>query len=242
MLLANVQDCRSSVRTATHHFRALLVGLLLASASSAATELQQGAPSPGGAPERREGERSGQQGGPAWSRAALQGESLAAVQALFRRVDADLDGRLDVRESDHGGVDWTRIAASDFDHDGRLDLEEFTVARQRELARRAQQAAPNLIAESTRIQALWRARAAQLERERAPQPALDDTASRLLRILGPAPTPGPPPGARAPASTGGPAQARLSDALESSAAQTAERARRAQLLLELRRREPKQDL
>lgn len=228
------------MRTAVPIHRALLAGLLLAAASSG-TGNPQSNPGSVGAPQRRAGEGSDEAGGPAWSRAALRGESLAAVQALFQRVDADRDGHLDVRETDHGGIDWTRSSAGDFDRDGFLDLEEFTVARQLELARRGQQAAPNLIAESTRIQALWRARAAQLERERPPAPTGDDTASRLARLLGPAPTPGPPPGARAPASAGGPAQARLSEALESSAALTAERARRAQLLLELRRRDPTRD-
>ncbi|HVS19625.1 MAG TPA: EF-hand domain-containing protein [Planctomycetota bacterium] len=213
----------------------LLAGLALVGTTSA--EAQVDARPVLGAPQRRAGERSGEPGGPAWSRAALQGESLAAVQALFGRVDADGDGRLDVRESDHGGVDWMRMRHSDFDRDGRLDLEEFTVARQRELARRGQPAAPNLLAESTRIQALWRARAARPERESRPSPADDDTAARLRRLLGSAPTPGPLPGTRAPVPGSGPAQARLTGALESSAAQTAERARRAQLLLELRRRE-----
>lgn len=218
-----------------------LFGLLLCSAASGARAVQEPARPDPGAPPRPAGERSGEAGSPAWRRAALQGESLAEVQALFRRVDVDRDGRLDLREGDHGGIDWTRQAASDFDRDGAFDLEEFVVARQRELARSGRLAAPNLVAESTRIQALWRARTAQLERERASSAAADDTATRLARLLGPAPTPGPLPGARAPSASGGPAQARLSEALDSSAAQTAERARRAQLLLELRRREPKQE-
>jgi len=214
--------------------RTLLAGLALA--GSLAANVQEDARQAPVATQRRAGERSGEGGGPAWSRAALQGESLAAVRALFQRVDADGDGRLDVREADHGGVEWTRQVQSDVDHDGHLDLAEFTVARQRELARRGQLAAPNLIAESTRIQALWRARAAQAERERGPLSAADDTAARLARLLGPAPTPAPPIGALAPRLGSGPAQARLSEALESSATQTAERARRAQLLLELQRR------
>jgi hypothetical protein len=217
----------------------LLVGLLSCAAAFGAAPAQD-AGSGAGTPQRREGERSGEPGGPAWSRSALQGESLAGVQALFGRVDRDGNRRLDVREADHGGIAWTHAGASDFDRDGLLDLEEFTVARQRELARRGQPAAPNLVAESTRIQALWRARSAQAERERIPAPAADDAAARLARLLGPAPTPAPAPGARVPTSRGGPAQSRLSDALESSAEQTAERARRAQLLLELRRREPAQ--
>lgn len=215
-----------------------LCGLFLCGTAVGSPALQEPARPDTGTPLRQPGERSGEAGGPGWRRAALLGESLVEVRTLFRRVDADRDGRLDVREADHGGIDWTRLAASDQDRDGRLDAEEFVVARQRELARLGKVAAPNLTAESTRIQALWRARAAQAERERAATAAADDTATRLARLLGPAPTPGPPPGARAP---GGPAQARLSEALDSSAAQTAERARRAQMLLELRRREPRQD-
>lgn len=219
----------------------LLAGLSLGGALSGAAHAQVDARPPAGAPLRGAGERFGDPAGPAWSRAARQGESLAAVQALFRRIDADGDGRLDVREADHGGVDWLRQQAGDCDRDGRLDLEEFTVARQRELARRAQPAAPNLIAESTRIQALWRARVAQVGRERAALLDTEDPAARLARLLGPAPSAAPDPGTRPPSANAGPAQSRLSGALESSAAQTAERARRAQLLLEVRRREPRQD-
>jgi hypothetical protein len=227
------------VRATSRILPTSLWGLFLCGAATAAPAFQEPSGSHSGAPERQAGERSDDAGGPGRRRAALLGESLAEVRALFRRVDADRDGRLDVREADHGGFDWTRSAASDHDRDGKLDAEEFVVARQRELARLGRLAAPNLVAESTRIQALWRARTAQLERERAAAAGADHTAARLARLLGPAPTPGPPPGARAPGANGGPAQARLSEALDSSAAQSAERARRAQMLLELRRREPR---
>jgi len=224
-----------SVTTRTPLLRSLLVGLALAGAASAGVQGDSGPASAGS--QRPAGERSGERGGPAWRRAALQGESLASVRALFQRVDVDGDGNLDVREADHGGIDWTRQALSDFDGDRRLDLEEFTVARQRELARRGELAAPNLVAESTRIQALWRARSARGVPEGRATVLDDESVARLKRLLGPAPTPGPPLGALAPWPSNGPAQARLSDALGSSAAQTAERARRAQMLLELRRGE-----
>lgn len=221
--------------TRTLLLRPLLAGLALAGAASAGVQGDPGAPAPGA--QRPAGERSGEQGGPAWRRAALRGESLASVRALFQRVDADRSGKLDVREADHGGVDWSRQRLSDFDGDGRLDLEEFTVARQRELTRRGEPAAPNLVAESTRIQALWRARTASGGQGERRTVLDDESVARLKRLLGPAPTPGPAPGALAPWPSNGPAQARLSDALGSSASQTAERARRAQLLLELRRGE-----
>lgn len=216
------------------HLRSLVAGLVLCAAAAAETQVD--ARPVLGAPQRGDGEAPEASRGPAWSRSASRGESLSAAQQLFRRVDTDGDGRLDVRESDHGGIDRTSGVACDVDRDGRLDLGEFTVARQRELARRGLEAAPNLLAESTRIQALWRARTAQLERERAPA---GDTSARLERLLGPAAATESASAGRAPES-GGPAQARLSDALDSAASQTAERARRAQLLLELRRRERKQ--
>jgi hypothetical protein len=163
-------------------------------------------------------------------------ESLAEVRALFARVDADKDGRLDRREADHGGADAGLLARCDRDRDGKLDGDEFCVARQRALCMRGQRGGPDLISESTRIQALWRARTAQAQRNMA----------LSLTTLPEVPPASPP---RSPffelltadsRLAWGPARARLSPGTESGNDDVAERERRVKLLVEARQRQRQQ--
>jgi hypothetical protein len=93
--------------------------------------------------------------------------SLAEARALFARVDQDASGELGTREADYAGLAASTAASFDADGNGSLSLEEFIVAHQQTLVRAGKRAAPDLEAESTRIQAVRRAK--QAERVRAAQ-------------------------------------------------------------------------
>lgn len=84
--------------------------------------------------------------------------SLAEVRAVFGRADADHDGLLDRREADQGGVAAEALGRFDLDGDGHLNGDEYVVASHTLLASGERLAAHDLLAESTRIQASWRAR------------------------------------------------------------------------------------
>ncbi len=86
--------------------------------------------------------------------------TLGEVRASFARVDAEADGRLDRRQADSGGVSGEQFQQFDANSDGLLDSEEYLVARQSLAARTGRAVAVDLGAESTRIQAAWRARSA----------------------------------------------------------------------------------
>ena len=91
--------------------------------------------------------------------------TLSEVRAGFARSDADADGRSDRRQADGGGVSGEQFEQFDANSDGLLDAEEYLVARQALAARTGRSVAADLGAESTRIQAAWRAR-------RAPGPSV----------------------------------------------------------------------
>jgi len=91
--------------------------------------------------------------------------NLAEVQSSFACADAESDGRLDRRQADSAGVSGDQFAQFDTNSDGLLDAEEYLVARQALAARSGRAVAGDLAAESTRIQAAWRAR-------RSPGPSL----------------------------------------------------------------------
>lgn len=83
---------------------------------------------------------------------------VGEVRAAFARADVDGDGRLDRPQAVSGGIPLEQFARYDADADGKLDGEEYLVARQAVAARSGEATAADLGAESTRIQAAWRAR------------------------------------------------------------------------------------
>ncbi len=104
--------------------------------------------------------------------------TLAQARAWFARLDEDRDGWLDRLETERGGI--SPLARVDDDADGRLGLDEFIVGQH--LARQ-QHASGDLAADSTRIQALWRARRAQSNpgREAAVGPSSRVSAARTAQ-------------------------------------------------------------
>ena len=128
--------------------------------------------------------------------------TLGEVRASFTRVDAEADGRLDRRQADSGGVSWEQFQQFDANTDGLLDAEEYLVARQSLAARTGRAVAVDLGAESTRIQAAWRARSgpgpsARVDLARRVQPEAQAGASGAKPA---AQTPAPEiAGSRAPA-------------------------------------------
>jgi hypothetical protein len=102
--------------------------------------------------------------------------TLGEVRASFARVDAEADGRLDRRQADSGGISGEQFAQFDANADSLLDSEEYLVARQALAARVGRSVSADLGAESTCIQAAWRARrapgpSARVELARRSQPA-----------------------------------------------------------------------
>lgn len=107
---------------------------------------------------------------------------LGEVRASFARADAESDGRLDRRQADSGGVSGEQFQQFDANTDGLLDAEEYLVARQSLAARTGRAVAVDLGAESTRIQAAWRARtqtgpSARVDLARRVQPVAQPGAS-----------------------------------------------------------------
>ena len=97
--------------------------------------------------------------------------TLADARTAFERADSDKDGALDAAEAAKAGIDATRFSGLDADAAGGLSRDEFIVGFHQEAVRKGKSAASDLTAESTRLQALRRARRSQRLERRAQGPA-----------------------------------------------------------------------
>ena len=91
---------------------------------------------------------------------------LSEVLALHCCLDVDRNGELILAEAAPTGVDAAGFQRADGDGSGALSEGEFLVVICGVLRRRRQRAAPDLEAESLRVQALFRARRAMVVRGR----------------------------------------------------------------------------
>src|SRR5688500_8464571 len=114
--------------------------------------------------------------------------SLKQVRDAHATADADRSGGLSVTEAAGAGVEASAFVATDADGDQQLGLDEFVIWSEGRAAKQAGGSAPDLTAESTRLQALRRAQKSEqlkTQRESRPAPA-GDAATRPAAPAGPA--------------------------------------------------------
>jgi hypothetical protein len=102
--------------------------------------------------------------------AADKAVTLADARGAFVRADSDKSGALDASEAAKAGIDASRFSGLDSDGAGGLSRDEFIVGFHQEAVRDGKSAATDLAAESTRLQALRRARRSQRLERRAQGP------------------------------------------------------------------------
>jgi hypothetical protein len=106
---------------------------------------------------------------------------LAQARALHACLDLDRSGELVLAEAVPLGVDGAGFLRADEDANGALSEDEFLVVLSRALCRRGLRVAPDLAAESLRIQARGRARRALAARGLLEAPSAP-TAGRAMRL------------------------------------------------------------
>ncbi len=131
------------------------------------------------------------------------GLTLKEVRDAFAKADADRSGGLSADEAVSGGVDAASFAAADADSDSKLSADEYTVVSEGRAAKLATGAAPDLTAESTRLQALRRAQKSEdIKSKRevtapsAPAPAGAAGTARAAAPVAATPAPSGPAAAR----------------------------------------------
>ena len=142
--------------------------------------------------------------------------TLPQVREVFAKSDADHSGGLNSIESLAAGLEAAGFTAADLDLDQQLSTDEFIVASESRASKQAAGVASDLVAESTRLQALRRAQKSEdlkLRREAA-TPAAPASARGATREPAATPAPGAE-AAPAPAAVG-PAAARRALATETA--------------------------
>jgi hypothetical protein len=104
------------------------------------------------------------------------GVTLAETRAIFARVDANHDGKLDTAEMQNAKLDLEIAALGDQNADHALTMDEFVGGYPLVLARHGQHAAPDLESEALRIRASTPAR--------KPSDARDASGVAMARLAG----------------------------------------------------------
>lgn len=130
----------------------LVTFALLGAALAAEARAQQPAPAPG---ESRVA---------AQSRRAPRVHDLSRVRSIFATADVNHDSAINSSEAEAAGISRAQFAGFDADSDGKLGGDEFVVGYRGLVARAGDTAAADLETETSRIEALRKAKAAEQAR------------------------------------------------------------------------------